>query len=181
MKKYLFVILFVLAFLERTVFDLGPNFELITAALILSSFYLGSKKAFWLTFLILATTDTIIGNTSIFLFTWSGFLLPALIVGKFFNEKKSNKIRGVLFGTSLGIGSNLFFFLWTNFGVWLLDQWGMYPKTLPGLIMSYLNGLPFLKYQLTSTLIFVPVGFIAIEITKYFIKRLKPNLLVEKI
>jgi hypothetical protein len=163
MKKYLFVILFVLAFLERTVFNLGPNFEIITAALILSSFYLGSKKAFLLTFLILVTTDSIIGNTSIFIFTWSGFLIPVLIIGKLLKENKTNKFTNALFGTSLGIGSNLFFFLWTNFGVWLLDQWGMYPKTISGLIMSYLNGLPFLKYQLTSTLIFVPLGFILFE------------------
>src|SRR4030067_2076454 len=80
-KYTLLVILFLAAFLERTVFDLGPNIELVTMAMILASFYFGRKQSFWLTFAILALTDLIIGNTYIFIFTWSGFLLPAIVVG----------------------------------------------------------------------------------------------------
>lgn len=163
MKKLIFPLLLIAAILERTLFDLGPNFEFVTTALILSAFYLGKKQSFLLTFLILLISDVIIGNTNIFIFTWSGFLIPVLFASDIFKKIKLNKI---LLGTGLGISSNIFFYLWTNFGVWLLDSWGMYPNTMQGLMQSYINGLPFLKYQIVSTLFILPVTFIIFEVAK---------------
>jgi hypothetical protein len=55
----------------------------------------------------------------------------------------------------LGIGSSVFFFLYTNFGWWLVS--GMYPHTLDGLIQCYIMGLPFFKNNLIGNLIFVPM------------------------
>lgn len=161
MKNYFVYLIFLLAFLERTVFDLGPNFELITLAMVLSSFYLTSNSSLLFTFFLILTSDLIIGNSNIFIFTWSGFLIPVLFLGLF----KKLKINKIFSGTLAGISSNLFFFVWTNFGVWLLDSWGMYPKTAYGLASSYINGLPFLKYQLISTLLFIPLGLFIYQIT----------------
>jgi len=48
--------------------------------------------------------------------------------------------------------------------VWLLDSWNMYPDDLSGLMMSYVGGLPFLKLQLFSTLLFVPAGLVVMEV-----------------
>lgn len=163
MKKLILPILLIAAILERTVFDLGPNFEFITTALILSAFYLGKKQSILLTFLILLISDTIIGNTNIFVFTWTGFLIPAFFASDVLKKIKLNKI---LLGTGLGISSNIFFYLWTNFGVWALDSWGMYPNTMQGLTQSYINGIPFLKYQLVSTLLLLPVTFVVFETIK---------------
>lgn len=168
MKKFLLPILFLLAFLERVVFDLGPNVELLTMALIVSSIYFNKKQTFYLVFSIIALSDLMLGNTSIFLFTWSGFLIPALFMGNILNNTSNNKY---FFGTIMGISSNIFFYLWTNFGVWALDTWGMYPKTLSGLIMSYINGLPFLKTQFLSTIVFVPLGIFFVEILLLISKR----------
>ncbi|MFA6501329.1 MAG: DUF6580 family putative transport protein [Parachlamydiales bacterium] len=168
MKKIFIYSLFVLAFLERTIFDLGPNFELVTLAMVMASFYLDKKLALILTAILMVFSDLLIGNSNIFIFTWSGFLLPILFIGVF----KNLKLNKILSGTLAGILSNIFFFLWTNFGVWLLDSWGMYPKTAMGLISSYLNGLPFLKYQLISTILFVPLGFgiykLIVKLKNYF-------------
>ncbi|MBU0998540.1 hypothetical protein KJ570_03365 [Patescibacteria group bacterium] len=163
MKKLIFPLLLITAILERTLFDLGPNFEFITTALILSAFYLGKKQSLLLIFLILLVSDFIIGNTNIFVFTWSGFLIPALFVSNILKKIKLNKI---ILGTGLGISSNIFFYLWTNFGVWVLDSWGMYPNTIQGLLQSYINGIPFLKYQLVSTLLLLPVTFVIFETIK---------------
>lgn len=160
MKRLVIYLVFVLAFIERVWFDLGPNIELITLATILSAFYLDRKTTMFLTLGVIAGSDVLIGNSNIFLFTWSGFILPILVISIF----KNLKINRFLSGTLAGISSNIFFFLWTNFGVWALDSWGMYPNTLLGLLQSYINGLPFLKYQLTSTLFFVPIGFLVYEI-----------------
>lgn len=172
-KNLLFLGLFLAAFLGRTIFHLGPNIELVTTALIIASYYLGRKQALILTYFIMVVTDLIIGNTNIFIFTWSGFLIPALLAAPIFKKIKLGKKRTVLFGTGMGIASNLFFYLWTNFGVWLLDSWGMYPKTAAGLMMSYFNGLPFLRNQLAGTLIFLPVTFILIETIYYFAENRK--------
>lgn len=170
--KYLLVIvLFTLAFLERVVFDLGANIELVTTAIILSSLYIGRKETFWLALAIMFATDRVIGNTSILLFTWSAFLIPALLLNHVFKRFGSGNVKKLFVGTSAGLGTNLFFFLWTNFGVWLLDSWGMYPKTLPGLLMSYVNGLPFLKNQFISSLLFIPMGIVVIEAVKLLSKK----------
>lgn len=177
MKKLILPILLILAVLERTVFDLGPNFEFVTTALILSAFYLGQKQSLLLIFLILLVSDSIIGNTNIFIFSWTGFLIPAFFASNIFKKIKLNKI---LLGTGLGISSNIFFYLWTNFGVWLLDSWGMYPKTIQGLLLSYINGIPFLKYQVSSTLLLLPISFVVFEIVKKIVMqpRLKKTFLI---
>jgi len=171
MKKILLLLLFIAAFLERTTFNLGPNIELITMAMVVSSLYLNKKQSFYLVFAIIALSDLALGNTSIFLFTWSGFLIPVLFIGSLLKNRKG--IKKYFTGTILGIYSNIFFYLWTNFGVWALDAWGMYPKTPSGLLMSYINGLPFLKTQLISTTIFVPLGILSVELLFFLSKRIK--------
>ena len=54
----------------------------------------------------------------------------------------------------MGILSVIFFYLFSNFGWWLTFE--MYPMTIQGLIQCYIAGLPFLKNQLLSSLLFVP-------------------------
>jgi len=174
MKKIFIYSLFVLAFLERTIFDLGPNFELVTLAMVMGAFYLDRKLALILTVILMVFSDLVIGNSNIFIFTWSGFLLPILFIGVF----KNLKLNKIFSGTLAGISSNIFFFIWTNFGVWALDSWGMYPKTLTGLVSSYINGLPFLKYQLISTLLFVPLGFGIYKAIQKFLFYQKNNSLL---
>lgn len=171
MKKTLLITLFLTAFLERVAFDLGPNVELVTMAMILSSFYIGRKESFWLVFAIMLLTDLVIGNTNIFLFTWTGFLIPAIFSYSLITFLRL-KLRLKLIPLTLtGISTNLFFYFWTNFGVWLLSN--MYPKTTTGLLTSYINALPFLRYQLISTLIFVPLGFVLTESIIAFDKKYK--------
>ena len=163
-------VLFMLAILERTIWDLGPNVEILTSALILSSYYLNRKKTFWFVFTTIAISDLVLGNTKIFLFTWSGFLIPALIIPQF---KLSKIAKGFLGKNALlissGVITNLFFFFWTNFGVWLLDSWGMYSKDVQGLLHCFVNGLPFLKMQLLSTLIFVNLGLFLMDTAHFFL------------
>ncbi len=156
-KKILVYILLFAAFIERVYVDFGPNVELITLAMIASYFVFGSRKSLIFTFSLLVISDLVIGNTNIFVFTWSGFLIPIL----FFRFIRTN--HKVLTGTLLGVSFNLFFFVWTNFGVWYLDSWNMYSDGFTGLINSYISGLPFLKLHFTSTLLTVPVGIWMVE------------------
>jgi len=174
-NKYLVLVaLFLLAFTERVFFDLGPNVELITMSMILASYYFGKKETFWLTFAAIALTDRFIGNSPIFLFTWSGFLLPALLISPILNKlrkTKYTKLRNYTIAFVLALTSNLFFYFWTNFGVWYLDSFNMYPNTFSGLATSYVNALPFLRLHLMSTLIFVPTGFVLYESVRFLLTK----------
>jgi len=173
-KYLMLILLFLFAFGERVLFDFGPNVELITTAMVLSSFYFAGKNSFWLIFAIIALSDIVIGNSNIFLFTWSGFLIPAILAGgiikKLTTHYSLRTAKNIFTCFTLlvtGLSSNIFFYLWTNFGVWYLGT--MYPKTIAGLLSSYINALPFLRYQMISTLIFVPAGFLFTELTIYLI------------
>lgn len=78
----------------------------------------------------------IFGSWSIFTYS---FLLMLVWIGSKINFSARNYIMTVLF-------SSLGFWLWTNFGTWLLS--GIYPKNLNGIIDCYLAALPFLRNQL---------------------------------
>lgn len=159
--------LVILAISERLWLDLGPNVELITTAMIIAGIYLGRKFGIVVPLIIIALTDAFMGNTNILLFTWSAFALEGL-AAFLIARKISFRSRGVvskLFTSSaMGVGASLWFYLWTNFGVWALDNFGMYPNTIAGLIECYLAGLPFLKLNLLSNLFFVPLGIFTWEL-----------------
>ncbi len=147
--------LIALGVLGRTVFDLPPNVELVTLSALLASIYLGGVFSVLVPLLIMVISDSIIGNTQIFIFTWSAYVLvgvSSLILRRF----KNYDLNLVSAATLFTVPSSLFFYLWTNFGVWYQ---GWYPPTLAGLLDSYIMGLPFLKFNLVGNLIFVPLGF----------------------
>jgi hypothetical protein len=161
-KSFLAITLVTLGIMFRTVWHLGPNVEFVTAATLISVFYLGRIWAIIVPFAIMAISDIFIGNTNIFIFTWSAYL----VLGYLSYLSNLGHLRGlakILAATGLGISASIWFYLWTNFGVWLLDSWGMYPKTLSGLISCYIMAIPFLKYNLVGNLVFVPSTFILTE------------------
>ena len=128
-----------------------PNFEIITAIALVSGALVSGVFTFIIPFCVIAISDTLIGNTSIVVFTWSAFA----IVGVFGWLLRKQKKYLALKLTLAGVVSVLFFFLYTNFGWWILSS--MYPKTLNGLLNCYVAGLPFLRNQLFSALLFVPL------------------------
>ena len=168
-KNILATLLVFMALSERVFFDLGPNVELVTMSMILAAMYLGHRYSLIVVLSVMVMSDILIGNSSIFIFTWTGFLLPAVVLRKVF--KNGSAINNILNGTAAGVGANLFFFLWTNLGVWAMSS--MYPNTAQGLMMSYVNGLPFLKLQSLSTLVFVPLGIITFEGACFAARRAK--------
>lgn len=153
--------------LTRTIFHLGANIEFVTLAGIIAGYYFINKaQAMAVPILILAISDLIIGNSSIMIFTWSGFLL-APVLGAVLRQPRLEKIfarSGLMkllgFGGAATI-SVIFFFLWTNLGVVLLTS--MYPNTLAGIGESYVNALPFLRNQLVGNGVGTILAVILIE------------------
>lgn len=155
------LILIILGILTRTYLHIGPNIEFVTAITLASGYFFKDKKiALLIPFGVLLVTDLFIGNTLIFVFTWSGFLFGFILATLL--EKFSNKKVGLqnllLHSQSLGIISTFVFFLWTNFGVLVTTT--MYQHNLAGLLLSYEMGLPFLINQLASNLVIVPGVFV---------------------
>ncbi|MDO8524184.1 MAG: hypothetical protein Q7R99_00970 [bacterium] len=159
-KKILSVILLVALGVGGRVFFVNyigiPNFEIVSSFALLSGFFLGGIFSFVAPLLIIFLSDLFIGNTAILLFTWSAFGIIGLMGMAI---KKGGFKRTVLQAPIFGIIASCFFFIYTNFGWWVLS--GMYPHTLSGLIACYVNALPFFKTNLLGNLILAPMVFSA--------------------
>ena len=119
---------------------------------------------------VMMITDLIIGNSFIFIFTWSGFALIGLI---FYALKSKDKITTqrmpLIFGA--GLGSVLLYDFWTNFGCWL----GWYPQNFSGLSLCYTMAIPFTLWHLLSTTIAITVIVLPVVYLKEH-KAIKFNL-----
>jgi hypothetical protein len=157
--------LVLIALFERLVFDFGPNIELVTAVTVVAGIYMNKRYQVLVPLIVMMISDMYLGLGRISFFTWTGFMVMGLGVGgvrKYLSNKYILGLGGALIG-------NVIFYLWTNFGVWATDQWGMYENSLAGLKLSYLMGLPFLKLQLFSSWLFVPIFIFGIEMGKNFL------------
>jgi len=163
-KPIIFGLLILLAMGERLYFDLGPNVELITVVTVLAALYLGRYYSLALPLIVLVISDRFLGNSSIFLFVWSAYALFGLLM-PLLRRFGAFPFRGPLFSGASSVLFSLFFFLWTNFGVWLEGLW--YPLTWQGLLECYVMGLPFLRNHLLSNLIIVPLGVGLVIAGKY--------------
>lgn len=123
-------------------------FFIIAVVSILSGLLLGGYYTFIVPISIMIITDLIIGNNIIFLFTWSGFAILA-VIGYLVKSKQSLTIKKAPIIIGSGIVGILIYDLWTNFGCWL----GWYPHTFEGLATCYTVAIPFTLWHLLTTTI----------------------------
>ncbi|KAA0009092.1 MAG: hypothetical protein FE037_01270 [Thermoplasmata archaeon] len=135
-------------------------FFVIATVSMLSGFLLDKRFSMVVPVSVMLLTDLIIGNNLIFIFTWSGFAMIALLSYILKSRKGFNlQSKYLLLGT--GIAGVLLYDLWTNFGCWLL--W--YPHTVEGLILCYTLAIPFTLWHLLSTtlsvtFIILPIAYL---------------------
>lgn len=160
-------LLIVLAVFLRLWWQDIPNFEPLMLITLISASILNRKWAFVVAIVSIAISDMLIGNSAILLFTWSAW--AGISVGSFFLRQRSKKVlRYSIELTITGVAGAVFFFLWTNCGVWLQ---GWYPMTAAGLLQSYINALPFLYKHIQSVLITIPIGSVVwIHVYRYYMK-----------
>lgn len=141
-------------------YGIAPNLEIVTASILLATVFLGWRAAVAVAFGTLVLSDLLIGNSSIFVFTWSAFAVVALggLVLRRLRERPAALVLGAV---GAGVATSVWFFVWTNFGVWLLGDGAMYPHTLAGLSQSYLMGIPFYRTMLLGNVVLVPLYFAA--------------------
>ena len=127
-RKILIPVFFItVTVLTRTLFHIGDNIEFLTATGLASSFFLNKKLGFLTIFVSLIISDFIIGNSSIFIFTWTGFLFSPLL-SETIRRRKFSLLQSTSVIQGLGLLSTIIFFLWTNFGVVVTTN--MYSKKL---------------------------------------------------
>jgi len=155
-KKLIYsFVLIVFGVVTRLLLKDLPNVETITVMALLAGSMLGGFYAVVVALGAMAIGDMIIGNDSILMFTWTAYAVIGLF-GFILYKRRKNNFKYVLKMTGLGMLASLFFYFFTNFGVWLL--WPqMYSHTWEGLIQCYVMALPFLKYNFLGNLLIVPV------------------------
>lgn len=145
-----------------------PNVETLTAVSIIAGALLGPYLGLAVSLFSVVGSDMMIGNTNILLYTWSAWAVIG-VTSSILKRRQSGRLAiwmNTLKFTGFGVLTTLFFYAWTNFGVWHLS--GMYPHTLAGLELSYINALPFLRNQLLGNLVIVPVvSVVVLSVLKY--------------
>jgi hypothetical protein len=134
-----------------------PNVETLTAVSIIAGALLGPYLGLAVSLFSVVGSDMMIGNTNILLYTWSAWLVIGL-TSSLLKRGRRNQVMvwmDTLKFTGFSMATTLFFYAWTNFGVWHLS--GMYAHTWAGLELCYINALPFLRNQLLGNLLIVPV------------------------
>ncbi len=131
-----------------------PNFVPIAALALFGGAYLNKKFALIVPLLAMLASDIFLGfyNPWIMLSVYGSFVLIGL-VGLWLKNHKTiaNVVGASLFGS-------IIFFLATNFAVWAVPH-SFYPRTLQGLMESFIMGLPFFRNTLLGDLFYVTMMF----------------------
>jgi len=152
------VILIFLGVLSRVV-PHPANVTAVGGLAIFSGARLEFKKAIVVTLVTMFLSDIILGFHSVM---WATF-------GRFLQKRSS--IKQIV---TLTFVSSLLFYLITNFAVWAIPG-SMYPKTLSGLLQSYIMALPFFRNSLLGDMGYSFIFFGAYEFVKMY-----KNIFVKK-
>jgi len=118
------------------------NFAPVSAIAIFGGAKLPRKLALSVPLFAMVISDLIIGLHNLVLVTWGCYMLIALASHLWL--KKVTIVRT----TITAIAASLFFFIVTNFAVWLWS--GMYAHTAQGFIRCFTLALPFFRNTLLS-------------------------------
>lgn len=141
-----------------------PNLTPLISLVMISSLFFEKKTLLLGVVSIQCITDLILSYQQDYpllgywsIFSYTGIL--AITQMLFIFRKKTRPIKKISIFTlyPLTLTFSLFFWIWTNFGVWLSTT--LYPKTFMGFVACYMAAIPFLKNQLVGDLLWISVIF----------------------
>ena len=141
-----------------------PNVAPIGAMALFGGVYLTKKQALILPLLTMFISDIFLGFHSTMPWVYGSFLLTVAI--GLFLKNKTNPTN--IFAAS--IVSSILFYLITNFGVWFSGT--MYPKTMSGLMQSYIMAIPFFRNTLLGDLVYNAIFFGGYALIKSYLNSL---------
>lgn len=138
-----------------------PNVAPIAAMALFGGAYLDRKYALLVPITAMFVSDLFLGFHNTILFVYGSFLLTG-VIGLWL--KSHRNVQPIALGS---LASSMLFFLITNFGVWLVG--GLYPKTLSGLIQSYVMALPFFRNTIIGDLFYSGLFFGGYELVLHVV------------
>ena len=134
-----------------------PNFTPLGAMAILSGAVIKDfRMAILVPLAAMVVSDALLGFHSSLLFVY-GAVIAMVMISRYLLQ--SATIPGIVM---TALGTAVVFFLITNFGAWLSHD--MYPKSMHGLLQSYVAGIPFFRNTLLGNLFFTAISFYALRI-----------------
>lgn len=148
-----------------------PNMTPMTSIALFGGSQLSRKKAFAVTFLMIAVSDILLALAKGYpvfglwsLFTYSGFAM-IILAGQFLRTiPTAGRTLAMLLGSSVG------FWVWTNFGIWVVGG-HTYGSGLDGLLNCYVAAVPFLGNALVGDLAWGLVLFTSF----HYVRKLAPK------
>ena len=152
--------------MSRIFFHELPNFAPIAAIALFSGYYFRSAQvAVLVPLLAMGLSDLVIGayQWQMMATVYGALALPVAFRGLL--RKHLAIERGSMSSSIVGLGglltcslaSSLFFFVATNFACWYFGS--MYERNGQGLLLCYLQGIPFFRYTLAGDLCFGAILF----------------------
>ncbi len=137
-----------------------PNFTALGALALTGGFFLRPRLLkYGVPLLVLFLSDCVLGFHNTMVSVYLGFVGASFLGQKLSAsvDSSSQRLSGTSFGRLLmgSCISTVFFFLLTNFSVWLQGE--LYPKTGLGLLASYVAGVPFLENQVLGDLFWTTI------------------------
>lgn len=139
------------------------NFAPVAAIAIFGGAVLPRKLAIWVPLAAMVISDAIIGFYPMMPVTWACYALIALASSYFFRRPT------VMKGAVLTLAASLFFFIVTNFAVWIVS--GMYAHTWSGLMLCYEMALPFFRNTFLSDALYTTALFATYQAANQLAKR----------
>jgi hypothetical protein len=140
MPKRFWIVMVVLGACARLVPHPWNFTPIMTIGLFAGSHTRKASTGILATLLALALSDAILGFYSGFWYVYAAALIPVFL-GRLIRSR-----TGVEPVAAAAFASSLFFFLVTNFVVWMTGN--MYPHTINGLWACFLAGIPFYRNQI---------------------------------
>lgn len=141
-----------------------PNFAPVAAmALFAGYFFRSALLALLVPLSVMAVSDWLFAggyHWAVMAPVYGMLALPVLLRGwlrRAFDLRQARPIMPLLGLFSCGLMSSVLFFLVTNFGVWC--GFGMYDRSVVGLLQCYAQAIPFFRYTLAGDMFFTVALF----------------------
>ncbi|MEK7522462.1 MAG: DUF6580 family putative transport protein [Patescibacteria group bacterium] len=144
-KSWVAILAIILLAIFARLIPHAPNFAPIGGLALFSGANFKNRIALLIPLVAMFISDIFLGFHKTIPYVYVSFIIIALIGGLI----KNNKWQSLLLAS---LTSSVLFFLITNFGVWA--SFNMYPKTINGLMQSYVMGLPFFRNTVLSDLFY---------------------------
>jgi hypothetical protein len=119
----------------------------------------GSRRQLWIPVALLAMSDVVLTKfVYSYVFSWDHYVTMAWYALILWGGTKLREQQRPLPVLGAALASSVSFFLISNFAAWA--AWtDMYPRTLNGVMASYVAGLPFFRRSMEGDLLFTAAMF----------------------